>query len=221
MRGFFFLIVLSLLIFLPLIGAIESFGYLKQGENIRITQTCDDATYINITSISFPSSEISVSNVPMSSLGNTEFYYDYNDTNQLGRYDIRGVSDGCTNTFLTYFIVTTNGKEPAEGIIVVVFSLFFIGIVSFGLIYFIISLGHLIQLDMDLIDTTIMISNYLGLWIFYYISFEYLGNAVINNILELAISIGAVTHVFLPLIGFLVSFIMTNLKFKQKARITY
>jgi hypothetical protein len=66
-----------------------------------------------------------------------------------------------------------------------------------------------------------MISNYLGLWVFYYVSYEYLGNAVMNDILELAISIGAVTHVFLPLVGFLVSFIMTNLKFKQKARITY
>jgi hypothetical protein len=37
----------------------------------------------------------------------------------------------------------------------------------------------------------------------------------------MAISIGAVTHMFLPLVGFLVSFIMTNLKAKKKARITY
>jgi len=39
--------------------------------------------------------------------------------------------------------------------------------------------------------------------------------------LETAISVGAVTHVFLPLVAFMVSFIMTNLKFKQKQRITY
>jgi len=117
--------------------------------------------------------------------------------------------------------VTLNGKKPAEGIVIVIFSLIFIGIIAFGIIYFLKSLAHVIQLEMDLIDASIMIATYLAMWMFYYVSFEYLGNAVINGLLETAISVGAVTHVFLPLVGFAVSFIMTNLRFKQKARITY
>jgi len=105
--------------------------------------------------------------------------------------------------------------------VIVVFTLIFVLFIGFSITYFIISLGHVIELDMDLRDATIMISTYLAMWTFYYVSYEYLGNALMNDILETAISVGAVTHVFLPLVGFMISFIMTNLKFKQKARITY
>jgi len=218
-------IIYALLIIL-LVGSVTAttlttIGTFQTGEEVRISQVCADATYINISSITYPNSSTAVSNIEMTSSGSGEFYYNFNETEQLGRYDVRGISDGCTKTYATYFEVTVNGKEPAEGIIVVVFTLIFILFIAFGLTYFIISLGHVIQLDMDLIDTTVMISTYLAMWVFYYVSFEYLGNAVFNSILEIAISVGAVTHVFLPIVGFMVSFIMTNLKFKQKARITY
>lgn len=196
-------------------------GYFKQSEPVTISQVCYDATYINISSISYPNSSQAVTNIEMTSSGSGEFYYDFNKTEQVGRYDVKGISDGCTNTFATYFEITVNGKEPADGIVVVMFVLIFIGFIAFGLIYFMVSLEHLTQLELDLKDTIIMVSNYLAMWVFYYFAFEYLGNSVINELLELAISIGAVTHVFLPIVGFMLSFIMTNLKFKQKAKITY
>ena len=74
---------------------------------------------------------------------------------------------------------------------------------------------------MDLIDAGIMMAIYFAMWMFYYFAMEYLGNTFINEMLTIAISVGGVTHVFLPLVGFAVSFIMTNLEAKKKAEVTY
>jgi hypothetical protein len=202
---------------------VSSLGTIKQSECIEIPQVCASCSYVNL-SVQYPNKSIAVSNQPMVSQGAGLWTYNFCNTSQLGRYDVSGQGDlnGIDTGFsVLWFEVSVNGKEPAEGIIIVVFSLIFIAIISFGIIYFLKSLAHVIQLEMDLIDASIMISTYLAMWMFYYISFEYLGNALINDLLEIAISVGAVTHVFLPLVGFLVSFIMTNLKFKQKARVTY
>lgn len=117
--------------------------------------------------------------------------------------------------------VTTNGKEPPSGIVIVIFTLVFILIFYFGLFYFFRALEKFATLEMDFQDTIILIGTYLSMWIFYYFCLEYLGNSFVNEILEITITIGALTHVFLPLVGFMVAFIMATLKFKQKARITY
>jgi hypothetical protein len=202
---------------------VSSLGTIKQSECIEIPQVCASCSYADIN-IQYPNKSFAVINDSMVSQGAGLWTYNFCNTSQLGRYDVSGRGDlnGVDTGFSVFwFEASVNGKEPAEGIIIVVFSLIFIAIISFGIIYFLKSLAHVIQLEMDLIDASIMISTYLAMWMFYYISFEYLGNALINDLLEIAISVGAVTHVFLPLVGFLVSFIMTNLKFKQKARVTY
>jgi hypothetical protein len=51
----------------------------------------------------------------MTSAGNGEFYYQFSNTSTTGRYDVRGVSNGCENTFATYFEVTPSGKSLGEG----------------------------------------------------------------------------------------------------------
>jgi len=73
----------------------------------------------------------------MTSAGSGEFYYDFNLTQPKGRYDVRGVSDGCEETFATYFEVTHLGKELGQaestmylgflGLLVLVFFLNFFG----------------------------------------------------------------------------------------------
>jgi hypothetical protein len=200
-------------------ASLDSAGIYKLGENITFTQPCSEASYITLSLIRTPT-QIIVVDENMTSLASGVFGYNYT-TSETGKIYFEGASDGCEQTFATYITVTLNGKEQAEGIIIVVFSLIFIAIFGFGLVYFLKSLAHIAQLDMDLIDCAIMIATYLAMWMFYYFSFEYLGNEFINGLLEMMITVGAVTHVFLPLVGFVVSFIMTNLKFKQKARITY
>jgi hypothetical protein len=202
----------------PFVNAQSSLGVFKQNDQVQLVQTCSICSYITLDSIKYPDGTISAIETNMTKVGST-FYYNFTQTSQLGEYIYNTYYGNWTAP--VSFEISVNGKEPAEGIVVVIFSLIFIAIIAFGIIYFLKSLAHVIQLEMDIIDAGIMVSTYLAMWLFYYFSFEYLGNALINDLLEMAISIGAVTHMFLPLVGFLVSFIMTNLKAKKKARITY
>lgn len=70
------------------------------GEQFTFCQTCADASYINLSSIQTPNETIFV-NSAMVSMGSGDFCYNY--TPQLaGRYDFRGISDGCLKTFAAY-----------------------------------------------------------------------------------------------------------------------
>jgi hypothetical protein len=105
--------IVSMVVFL--IGLIsagkESLGVFKQNENVRIVQVCDDATYITISSISYPNGSVADSAITMTSAGNGEYYYDFSDTSQLGEYDVRGISDGCEGTFTFSFEVSGGGDS--------------------------------------------------------------------------------------------------------------
>ena len=206
----------------PLISAQETLGVFKQNQCVELTQTCASCSYINFTKVTYPDSTIALGNVEATKIGSV-FNYSFCNTTQLGNYKVWGIGDvdGTDTVFAYDFDVTVNGKEPAEGIVIVVFVILFLVVFFFGLLYFFKALGHVLELNMDIIDTVVLVGTYLTVFFFYYFSMEYLGNAMINDILEIVVTVGAFTHVLLPLIGFLVSFIMTNLKFKKKSRITY
>ncbi len=106
--------------------ALESQGTFRQTEEVRIAQVCDEATYITISSITYPNSTVAISNINMTSAGSGEFYYLFNSTNEQGRHDVRGISDGCEKTFATYFEITPFGKLGVL-IFLVVLSFTFIG----------------------------------------------------------------------------------------------
>jgi len=216
------LLIISLFLLTCVSAQTETLGIFEKDSCIQLKQTCADCTYVNFSRVSYPDSTLALGQVTSEKVGSI-FNYTFCNTTQLGTYVLEGIGDveGTDTVFSYDFDVTLNGNPPGDGVVVVVYTIMFILFIAFGITYFIISLGHTIQLEMDLIDLTIMVSTYLAMWVFYYVSFEYLGNPIINEILEIAISVGAVTHVFLPFVAFLLSFIMTNLKFKQKARITY
>jgi len=195
----------------------------KQNTDLKFSITSNFADECVLTTINTPTDVLFVNQNGTKTSQTFNFTISSGNFTELGNYrlNIECADDTDKVTEYESVVVSLNGKQPAEGIVIVVFSLIFIAIVAFGIIYFLKSLAHVIQLEMDIIDAGVMMATYLAMWLFYYVSFEYLGNALINDLLEMAISIGAVTHMFLPLVGFLVSFIMTNLKFKQKARITY
>jgi hypothetical protein len=111
-------------------SALDSLGTFRQNEDIRITQVCSTATYINISSVAFPNSSTAVSNIKMTSAGSGEFYYDFINTSQLGRYDVRGISDECEKSFAYYFDVTPTGVKIQDE-----------GQLSIGILYFFIILG--------------------------------------------------------------------------------
>lgn len=111
------LLILFCMIFL--IGnllALENLGIFKQDEIIRISQVCSDASYITISSVTFPNSTTAISNINITSAGSGEFYYNFINTSTIGRYDVRGISDGCEGTFATYFEITASGRAaPNQG----------------------------------------------------------------------------------------------------------
>lgn len=126
-------LLVGLMLSIPLISAnLESLGIFSKDQEVRISQVCSDATYINISSITYPNSTTAVSNVEMISAGSGEFYYLFNSTNLLGRYDVRGISDGCEGTFATYFQINLSGIEKDTTLIV---SNIFLILLILGVIY--------------------------------------------------------------------------------------
>lgn len=211
--------------FINSVHAEGDLGVVKQEDCISLYQYCPTCTYTDLRAIKFPNGTIDSSlNIRMTKT-NSNYNYTYCNTNDLGTYfytvcgNKGGASvEGCEELS---FEVTLNGNEKPEGVLIVIFIIIFILIFIFGILSFFNGLKHFVEFDMDLTDTILIMSSFLGMWMFYYFSVEYLGNSFINDILETMISVGIWTHIFLPLIAFLVSFIMINLKAKQKSRITY
>jgi len=196
----------------------------KQDEDLKFSMTSNEAVSCTLTTINTPTNVIIInqSGTKTSQTFNFTVLKENLTTMGVHQFNIECV-DGDSNVVSGYIEreITLNGKQPAEGIIVVIFIIIFIGIFFFGLFSFFQALEQVIQFKMNLYDTIKLMGSYFAMWIFYYFSLEYLGNIFINDILEIAISFGWITHIFLALVGLMVSYIMTNLKFKQKARITY
>lgn len=204
------------LISLSSIYAFEYLGTFTQNEPIRISQNCNNATYTNISSINYPNSSVAESNIQMLYSGNGEFYYLFENTTQLGRYNVRGISDGCENTFSTYFEITTNGKSTPSGIVIIFFNLIFIIIIAGMLSLLLYTVFTFILFDFNAKDLIINVSSYFSLFAFYILGLEYLGNKFINDILLFLIEIGAVTTVILPITAFIVCFIKNGLELKNQ-----
>jgi len=76
MKKIYLLILMSFL----LIGnvlALDNLGTFKQGETIRVCQVCDDASWISISSITYPNSTIAINQTNMTSYGSGEFCYNF------------------------------------------------------------------------------------------------------------------------------------------------
>ena len=133
--------IIFLIVGLVLVSVVSAeSGYLgiyKLGEDIRLNQVCSDASYINISSITYPDSTIAISNVAMTNLGNGEFNYTFENVTMNGIYSVCGISDGCEITFCYKFEVNPVGEELTIGksvgyigLIIFLFCLFLLSLVS-------------------------------------------------------------------------------------------
>jgi len=129
------------------VSALDSLGTFKQNDCINISQVCDDATFISISSVTYPNSTRAIEQVNMTSLGSGEYVYEFTNTSTSGRYDVRGISDGCDKTFATYFEITPSG---------------FVGTLGFYIIILILSLG-LIILGYSIEDAWVIVLGGMGL----------------------------------------------------------
>jgi len=170
-------IILTLMIGICLISCVSplnSLGIFKQNQDVRITQICSDATYINISSVTYPNSTVVISGIEMTGAGSGEFYYDFASTSLLGRYDVRGISDGCEKTFATYFVINYFGQElsPSQSTL----YLGLLGILIFILFVNFWGMGHLPKSNVRNEEGRILQINYLKyfrlvLWLFAYFLF--------------------------------------------------
>lgn len=99
---------------ISLASALDNVGVGKQNQNFTFCQTCSDATYITISTIQLPDRTVLPINTNMTASGSS-FCYNITTTSQLGRYDITGLSNGCENTYATYFEITYSGGELSTG----------------------------------------------------------------------------------------------------------
>ena len=214
------MILFLLLLIVPMLYSYqESIGIVKQSEEVNLIQTCYGATSGNITRIVYPDKTFAINSPVVMTKNGDNFNYSFLNTSQLGQYLVYGICD--SQVWQYDFEVTPNGKEKPSAWIIIFFSTIFVGIICFGIIHFLKCLSYVVEFKMDLIDTATMMFTYFAMWFFYYFSKEYFGNPLVEDFLELAISIGGITHVFLAIVGFLVSYILSTLKFKQKASVTY
>lgn len=89
---------------------IESIGTIKKGECINLIQTCEDCTYVNITSITYPNKTEADTNIAMTKVA-TKYNYSFCDTDELGEYIYNTEGDLWGNTAVESlkFIVTPTG----------------------------------------------------------------------------------------------------------------
>jgi len=106
------------------------------------------------------------------------------------------------------FDVTLNGKARPEGIVKVIFFTFFIVILFGSLFSFLKILGHWKDLEVDILEFAQAIGIYLVIFAYQYLALTYLGDPVINDIMEIFVVVGAITHAFVPTAAFLASLIL-------------
>ena len=169
---------------------------------------CSAATDCNI-SIKFPDGSYLITSSAMTNQNNGDFNITLNTTQTAIEGEYRWDMYCCDGDYCDdgheSFFITTNGKEKPSGIIIVLFSVLFLGILAslVGLILH--TLAHFVEKDFDTKDLILNISAYFVLWGIYILGKEYVGNYFINTFLEWLIGVGAITNVIFPLVIFVIS----------------
>jgi len=213
-----FFVLLFLVPFLSAETSIQSLGIFEKDTNIELLQVCSNSTSLcdscNISSVKYPNSSISISNVDMTKR-EADFNYSLisNYTSPLGTYKVNGfcMAGNELKVFSYIFEVTANGNEKPEGIVIVLFILFFTLIIVFLLSLLMYNIFHMVQWDFDANDLIYNFSGYFALFVIYILGKEYMGNIFINDMLIWLIGIAAVTHIILPVIAFVLTYVRGNL----------
>jgi hypothetical protein len=132
---------------------METLGTFKQGECVKLLQTCSDCTYNVITSVLYPNSTQALSQVNMTKTS-TEYNYTFCDTKTVGNYIVNGFGDESgTDTIWNYgFEITPSGIIESVAfwifLFVIAYILMIIGLSysNIGLSYFGGSIGLFLAL---------------------------------------------------------------------------
>ena len=185
---------------ISLVGATQqSLGTFKQGDDVRLVQTCGNCTYNNISTVLFPNSTIAISNVEMTR-DDTFYNYTFYNTSIMGRYIVNGFGNpnGEKVSWVYDFEITGTGFEFNQSR-----STLSLGLIGVLIFLFIITLGGISKLpskDNYDDDGTLMSINQLKyfrpvLWVVAWfiviaimftasnIAFAYMGSTLLANII--------------------------------------
>jgi hypothetical protein len=216
-----FAILILMGLVLPIFSATTETYKVGESTNLILTCTINNAVpsasaTMNLT-IAYPNGSLFVNNKGATDLGNGVFNYT-TIFPIIGIYHPTLVCIDGTNSNSNSnneYEITGNGKTAPQGNIIVLFSIAFLVIIGFALYEFIVSIGHLASLDLDVIDLAKSIGIYFALFGIYFLSLFYLGNTIIEGFLVLFIQIGAFTHIIVPITGFLISITVGSLRKKK------
>ena len=202
------IIMMSMLMISFVAGAQDSLGTYTQGEDVELLQICGTCTYNNITSIVYPNSTHASLDTEMTKRG-MEYTYTFTGANLVGTYLVNGFGDldGTANAWAYEFEVTENELEaPSENIVIFFSILFFIifSLVIYGLYNSIESLAHL---DTNLKDIIVSMVAYFAFLSYYYFASIYYPKEFVMGILDIFLWVGGFTHIFLPMIALILSWI--------------
>jgi hypothetical protein len=218
-RGIFLLTILSLVFLISSTSAtIETLGYFKQNSDVSLIQTCSSCTFNNISSILYPNTTAIFSDIAMTKVGVTYSYVlNGNYTHDFGRYIVCGFGDpsGVNATWCYDFFINATGRPEPSGAVLTFFIVSFLLILLFLVYLFVYSLGHAIQKNFDIVDLGFCMGIYfalLGLW---FVHGQYIGNPLMESILSWLVYVGGVTHVFAPMVFFIISLFRASLEKSQ------
>lgn len=220
------LILLGIIILLLMSLSAGASSYLfQQSTAVDLKVSCFDENNSLCTSgtncyitIYKPNSNVLVFNKSMTY---TTTYYNYSlntsQTSDLGEYTSVVYCSGNSDGFTTFtYEITENGKPNPSSSVIVLFIIMF-SIILFYLVFILFyGISKFATFDFNLKDIAYNYGGYFALFGIYMLEPQYLGNADINSFLLLFIKIGAVTNIFLPLIGFAISFIKRRMEFKRE-----
>jgi len=209
LKRYFFLLLLAVAFLISSTSAtIETLGYFKQNSDVSLIQTCSSCSFNNISSILYPNTTAIFSNIAMTKVGVTYSYVlNGNYTSNFGRYIVCGFGDpsGVNTTWCYDFFINATGRPEPSGAVLTFFIVSFLVILLFLIYLFIYSLGHAVKKDFDMVDLGFCLGIYfalIGLWM---VQSQYIGNPLMESILITLVYIGGFTHVFAPMLFFVIS----------------
>ena len=195
-------IVISSILMIGLVSAVETIGTKKQNQCIDLIQTCSNCTYVNISSVLYPNSSTALTQVSMTQDG-VIYNYSFCSTSELGEYIVNtfGDDDGVVTVSSYTFEVTPSGKlaKIADSILYNLFVIMLFGVIL-TLTFFVFIMPNTNERDNGGFETKVIRMKYIRV---IFIALIYALTIVLLNLLNgLAVNFSSLS-MFWNLLGFL------------------
>lgn len=142
-------LLLGMCLVVPVMAQQQSYGSVKVGDQIALTQSCINSTYSNITRIIAPNKSFVIDTPKLMVKNGDDYSYNFNITDD-GSYFVYGKCDENSNEILWQYdvIATPNGENPTTAT-----AIFYIGI--FVVILFIFGLSVYLFIEFDSLLTRV------------------------------------------------------------------